>query len=32
VLILGFVAISAYGYSNRRRLVGPLVVDHLPGA
>ena len=30
--VLGFVAIMVYGYVNRRRLPGPLVVDHLPGA
>ncbi|HOA73176.1 MAG TPA: NADH-quinone oxidoreductase subunit NuoH [Phycisphaerae bacterium] len=32
VLVAGFVAISAYGYANRRRLVGTLVTDHLPGS
>lgn len=30
--ILAMLGIAAYGYSNRRRLVGTLVVDHLPGA
>jgi NADH-quinone oxidoreductase subunit H len=28
----GFVVIGLYGWSNRRRLVGELAVDHLPGA
>jgi len=32
VLIIGFGAISAHGYSNRRRLVGSLAIDHLPGS
>lgn len=32
VAILGFVVTGAYGYINRRRLVGSLVVDHLPGS
>jgi NADH-quinone oxidoreductase subunit H len=32
VLVFGFVAIAAYGYANRRRLVGSLVIDHLPGS
>ena len=32
VLVLGFVVIMVYGRMNRRRLVGTLAVDHLPGA
>jgi len=32
VLVIGMIAIAAHGYSNRRRLVGSLVIDHLPGA
>lgn len=32
ILVIGMVAIAAYGYMNRRRLVGTLAVDHLPGA
>lgn len=28
----GFVTIAVYGFVNRRRLVGTLVVNHLPGA
>jgi NADH-quinone oxidoreductase subunit H len=32
LLLAGFVAIGLYGYSNRRRLVGSLVIDHLPGS
>jgi hypothetical protein len=32
VLIVGFVAIVAYGLRHRRRLVGSLAIDHLPGA
>ncbi len=31
-LLAGFVVIAAFGYANRRRLVGSLVVDHLPGS
>jgi NADH-quinone oxidoreductase subunit H len=31
-LVIGFVVIMARGFINRRRLVGTLVVDHLPGA
>src|SRR5262249_36345777 len=30
--LLGMLGIAVHGYSNRRRLVGSLVVDHLPGA
>lgn len=30
--VLALAVIAAYGYVNRRRLPGPLVVDHLPGA
>lgn len=30
--VAGFVVIMTYGWLNRRRLVGSLVVDHLPGA
>ncbi len=30
--ILGIIGIAAYGYRNRRRLVGSLVIDHLPWA
>lgn len=30
--IVGFIAIMLHGYSNRRRLVGSQVVNHLPGA
>ncbi len=32
VLVLGFITIAVYGFVNRRRLVGTLAVDHLPGA
>jgi NADH-quinone oxidoreductase subunit H len=32
VLLIGMIGIAAYGYANRRRLVGSLVIDHLPGA
>lgn len=32
LILAGFVATALYGYMNRRRLVGTLVVDHLPGA
>jgi len=31
-LVIGFIVIAAYGFINRRRLVGTLVVDHLPGS
>ncbi len=31
-LVGGFLAIMAYGFSNRRELVGTLAVDHLPGS
>ncbi len=31
-LVLGFVVIMIYGRMNRRRLVGTLAIDHLPGA
>ena len=31
-LLLGFVVIMLYGFVNRRRLVGTLTVEHLPGA
>jgi NADH-quinone oxidoreductase subunit H len=31
-LAAGFVVIGLYGWTNRRRLCGDLVVDHLPGA
>ena len=31
-LAAGFVLIGLYGWLNRRRLVGELAVDHLPGA
>lgn len=30
--ILGMIGIAAYGYRNRRKLVGTLVIDHLPWA
>ena len=30
--VLGFITIMVYGFANRRRLVGTLVIDHLPGA
>lgn len=30
--IVGMIAIAAYGYRNRRRLVGNLVIDHIPWA
>ena len=32
VLVLGFVWIMLYGLRNRRRLVGTLAINHLPGA
>jgi NADH-quinone oxidoreductase subunit H len=32
ILIAGFVWFVVYGFMNRRRLVGTLVIDHLPGA
>lgn len=32
ILVIAIIAISAYGYANRRRLVGTLVIDHLPGS
>jgi hypothetical protein len=32
VFVIGFIAIGAYGFVNRRRMSGYLVVDHLPGA
>ncbi|MBU0717745.1 MAG: NADH-quinone oxidoreductase subunit NuoH [Planctomycetes bacterium] len=32
VFALGFVAIAAYGFYHRRRLVGNLVIDPLPGS
>ena len=31
VFVIGFVAIAGYGFANRRRLVGYLAVDPLPG-
>ncbi len=31
-MLLGFVAIAVYGFSNRRRMVGSLVVDLKPGS
>lgn len=31
-IVLGMLGISTYGYRNRTRLPGPLVVRHLPGA
>jgi len=31
-LVIGFVVIMLNGYMNRRRLVGSLAVDHLPGS
>ncbi|RIK62302.1 MAG: NADH-quinone oxidoreductase subunit NuoH [Planctomycetota bacterium] len=30
--VVAMFGIAAFGYANRRRLVGSLVVDHLPGA
>jgi NADH-quinone oxidoreductase subunit H len=30
--VIGMLAIAAYGYRNRKRLVGTLVIDHLPGS
>lgn len=30
--VLGMLAIATYGYVNRKRLPGPLVIDHLPWA
>lgn len=32
LLFFGMFAVAAYGYVNRRRLVGTLAIDHLPGA
>ncbi|MEK6675314.1 MAG: NADH-quinone oxidoreductase subunit H, partial [Planctomycetota bacterium] len=32
VFLIGFVAIAVYGFYHRRRLVGVLVVDALPGS
>ncbi len=32
MFVLGFIGIAAYGFYHRRRLVGNLVVDPLPGA
>ena len=32
ILIIAIIAISAYGYVHRRRLVGTLVIDHMPGS
>jgi len=32
MFVLGFVSIAAYGFYHRRKLVGNLVVDALPGA
>jgi NADH-quinone oxidoreductase subunit H len=32
LLVAAMLGIAAYGYANKRRLVGSLVVDHLPGA
>jgi hypothetical protein len=32
VLVAGFLVIMIYGFKNRRRLVGTLAIDHLPGA
>ena len=32
VFAAGFVAIAAYGFHHRRRLVGNLVIDPLPGS
>jgi NADH-quinone oxidoreductase subunit H len=32
VLVAGFLVIGAYGFMNRRRLVGSMAVEHLPGA
>jgi NADH-quinone oxidoreductase subunit H len=32
VVVIGMFGIAVYGYVNRRRLVGSLVIDHLPGA
>jgi len=32
VLVLGFVTIMLYGYVNRRRMVGTLAIDSLPGS
>ncbi len=31
-LVVGMLSIATFGYINRRRLVGTLAVDHLPGA
>lgn len=30
--VIGMLAVAAYGYWNRKRLVGTLVIDHLPWA
>ena len=32
LLLIGCVGIATYGYVNRRRLPGPLVIEHLPWA
>ncbi len=32
VVVLGMIGVAVYGYANRRRLVGALVIDHLPGS
>ncbi len=32
VFVFGFVAIAAYGFYHRRRLVGNLAIDPLPGS
>ena len=32
VFFLGFPAIAVYGFYHRRRLVGSLVIDVLPGS
>jgi len=32
VTVIAMLGIAAYGYANRKRLVGTLVIDHLPGA
>jgi NADH-quinone oxidoreductase subunit H len=32
VTVAAMISIAAYGYINRRRLVGNLVIDHLPGS
>jgi len=32
IAVLGMLAVAAYGYWNRKRLVGTLVIDHLPWA